>query len=30
VNNLGDKHYELADGYPMPGRTLFTNATFSF
>lgn len=30
VNNLGDKHYELADGYPMPGRTLFTNTTFSF
>lgn len=30
VNNLGDKWYELADGYPMPGRSLFLNGTYRF
>jgi len=30
VNNLGDKWYELADGYPMPGRTWFAHANYRF
>ncbi|MCD9087268.1 TonB-dependent receptor [Stenotrophomonas sp. SY1] len=30
VRNVGDKWYELADGYPMPGRTWFANASWSF
>jgi iron complex outermembrane recepter protein len=30
VANLTDENYELADGYPMPGRTWFANATYSF
>jgi len=30
VNNLGDKWYELADGYPMPGRTWFVHANYRF
>lgn len=30
VRNLGDKNYELADGYPMPGRTWFANANWRF
>ncbi|MBP8203314.1 MAG: TonB-dependent receptor [Pseudomonas sp.] len=30
VSNLGNKNYELSDGYPMPGRTWFTNASFNF
>ncbi|WP_235605153.1 MULTISPECIES: TonB-dependent siderophore receptor [unclassified Rhodanobacter] len=28
--NLGDKNYELSDGFPMPGRTWFANAHYSF
>lgn len=28
--NLGDKNYALSDGFPMPGRTWFTNATVTF
>ncbi len=30
VNNLGDKNYSLADGYPNPGRTWFANASLKF
>ncbi len=30
VRNLGDKWYELADGYPMPGRTWSANANWRF
>jgi iron complex outermembrane receptor protein len=30
VANLLDENYELSDGYPMPGRTWFTNAKFTF
>ena len=30
VANLFDKNYELSDGYPMPGRTWFANAKYSF
>jgi len=28
--NLGDKWYELAEGYPMPGRTWFANVSYQF
>ncbi|WP_374279317.1 TonB-dependent receptor [Azonexus sp.] len=28
--NLGDKWYELAEGYPMPGRTWFANVSYRF
>lgn len=28
--NLGDKWYELAEGYPMPGRTWFANIRYRF
>ncbi|MEJ1250398.1 TonB-dependent receptor [Denitratimonas tolerans] len=28
--NLGDKWYELAEGYPMPGRTWFLNVSYGF
>lgn len=28
--NLGDKWYALADGFPMPGRTWYANATYRF
>jgi len=30
VRNVGDKWYELADGYPMPGRTWFVIANWRF
>lgn len=30
VSNIGDKNYELSDGYPMPGRTWFTNIHYTF
>ncbi|MBO3278201.1 TonB-dependent receptor [Pseudomonas sp. Milli4] len=30
VSNLGDKDYEFSEGFPMPGRTLFANASFDF
>jgi iron complex outermembrane receptor protein len=30
VNNLGDKNYSLADGYPNPGRMWFANASMKF
>lgn len=30
VRNLGDKWYELADGYPMPGRMWFANANWRY
>ncbi|MDO4878998.1 MAG: TonB-dependent receptor [Neisseria sp.] len=30
VENLGNRYYELSDGYPMPGRTLFTNLRYAF
>lgn len=30
VANLGDKWYELSDGFPLPGRTWFANGTFTF
>jgi iron complex outermembrane receptor protein len=30
VANLLDQNYELSDGYPMPGRTWFANAKYSF
>lgn len=28
--NLGDRWYELAEGYPMPGRSWFVNASYTF
>lgn len=28
--NLGDKWYELTEGYPMPGRTWFANLRYRF
>lgn len=28
--NLGDKWYELAEGYPMPGRTWYGNISYRF
>lgn len=28
--NLGDRNYELSDGFPMPGRTWFANAAVTF
>ena len=30
VVNIGNRHYELSDGYPMPGRTWFTNLRYVF
>lgn len=30
VHNLGDKWYELSDGFPMPGRTWFVHGTYRF
>ncbi|MGC2165288.1 MAG: TonB-dependent receptor, partial [Gallionella sp.] len=30
VNNLSDRNYSLADGYPNPGRTWFANASLKF
>ena len=30
VENIGSRHYELNDGYPMPGRTWFTNLRYAF
>lgn len=30
IKNIGDKHYELSDGYPMPGRTWFTRLRYAF
>ena len=30
VNNLADKWYEMADGYPMPGRYWYVNARYRF
>lgn len=30
VNNLADKNYFLADGFPNLGRTVFANATYQF
>ena len=30
VSNLTDDDYELADGYPMPGRMWFANLTYRF
>lgn len=30
VNNLFDANYQLADGYPMPGRTWFVNGSYAF
>ncbi|TCJ11656.1 TonB-dependent receptor [Parasulfuritortus cantonensis] len=30
VSNLTDENYELSDGYPMPGRMLFANASYRF
>ncbi len=30
VRNLGDKWYALADGYPMPGRSWYANASWRF
>lgn len=30
VRNALDKYYELADGYPMPGRTWFVNGMYRF
>ncbi|MBH5328466.1 TonB-dependent receptor [Eikenella sp. S3360] len=30
VENLGNRYYELSDGYPMPGRTWFTNLRYAF
>jgi len=30
IENLLDESYEILKGYPMPGRTFFSNLTFSF
>ncbi len=30
VNNVTDKNYSLADGFPNPGRTYFANAYYQF
>ncbi len=30
ARNLGDKWYELAEGYPMPGRSWFANLSYRF
>lgn len=30
VRNLADRNYELADGFPMPGRVWFSNASYRF
>lgn len=30
VENIGNRHYELSDGYPMPGRIWFTNLRYVF
>lgn len=30
VANLLDENYELSDGYPMPGRTVFANLKYAF
>jgi iron complex outermembrane recepter protein len=30
VRNSFDKDYELSEGYPMPGRTYFSNLTYRF
>ncbi|MDD4912824.1 MAG: TonB-dependent receptor [Sideroxydans sp.] len=30
INNLTDRNYSLADGYPNPGRTWFANASMKF
>jgi iron complex outermembrane receptor protein len=30
VSNLSDANYELSDGYPMPGRMWFANASYRF
>ncbi|MFZ2162469.1 MAG: TonB-dependent receptor [Sideroxyarcus sp.] len=30
VNNLTDRNYSLADGYPNPGRSYFANASLKF
>jgi iron complex outermembrane recepter protein len=30
ASNVFDANYQLADGYPMPGRMLFANAYYTF
>jgi iron complex outermembrane receptor protein len=30
IDNLTDRNYSLADGYPNPGRTWFANASYQF
>lgn len=30
IRNIFDKNYELNEGYPMPGRTYFSNLTYRF
>jgi iron complex outermembrane receptor protein len=30
VSNLGDKWYELSDGFPLPGRTWFVRGSYRF
>ncbi len=30
VNNIGDNWYQLADGYPMPGRVWYANLRYRF
>lgn len=30
INNLADKNYSLANGFPNPGRTFFANAIYRF
>jgi len=30
VRNLGDKWYELSEGYPMPGRSWFANLNYRY
>ncbi len=30
IRNINNKNYEYSDGYPMPGRTWFAGASYSF
>lgn len=30
IRNINNKNYEYSDGYPMPGRTWFAGANYSF
>ncbi len=30
INNIFDKDYQISEGYPMPGRSMFVSATYRF